>query len=125
MSKWSVRVLPTVKDYAARHGKAPVGLSFSLAALLNFYRGRMVKAGEYEGQRQDGAYPIRDNPEVLAIFNAAWRQADDLERVVTHLLSDTRLWGEDLTGVSGLAEQTAAALARIKALGVKPAMAEL
>ena len=125
VSKWSVRVLPTVKDYAARHGKAPVGLSFSLAALLNFYRGRMVKAGEYEGQRQDGAYPIRDNPEVLAIFNAAWRQADDLERVVTHLLSDTRLWGEDLTGVSGLAEQTAAALARIKALGVKPAMAEL
>jgi len=125
VSKWSVRVLPTVKDYAARYGKAPVGLSFSLAALLNFYRVRMVKAGEYVGQRQDGAYPIRDNPEVLAIFNAAWQQADDLGRLVSCLLSDTRLWGEDLTGVSGLAEQTAAALVRINVIGVKPAMAEL
>ena len=27
VSKWSVRVLPTVKDYAVRHGMAPVGLS--------------------------------------------------------------------------------------------------
>ena len=41
------------------------------------------------------------------------------------LLADTRLWGEDLTRVPGLAVQTAAALARIKAVGVKAAMSEL
>ena len=45
VSKWQVRVLPTVKDYAAKHGKAPAGLSFSLAALLNFYHGKFVGGG--------------------------------------------------------------------------------
>jgi len=48
-----------------------------------------------------------------------------LNQVVASLLADARLWGEDLTRVSGLAEQTASALARIKVVGVKAAMAEL
>ena len=125
VSKWQVRVLPTVKDYVAKHGKAPVGLSFSLAALLNFYHGAFVANGDYEGQRQGAAYPIRDNADLLAIMNAAWQDAGDISKVATSLLADTRLWGEDLTKVAGLAEQTAAALARIKAVGVKAAMAEM
>ena len=125
VSKWQVRVLPTVKDYVAKHGKAPVGLSFSLAALLHFYHGAFVANGDYEGQRQGAAYPIRDNADLLAIMNAAWQDAGDISKVATSLLADTRLWGEDLTKVAGLAEQTAAALARIKAVGVKAAMAEM
>jgi tagaturonate reductase len=125
VSKWQVRVLPTVKDYVAANGRAPAGLSFSLAALLNFYDGRFVEGGEYEGIRQEQNYPIRDSADVLAIVNAAWKDAADVGRVASTLLADTRLWGEDLTQVTGLAEQTAAALARIKAVGVKAAMAEL
>jgi len=125
VSKWQVRVLPTVKDYAAKHGKAPAGLSFSLAALLNFYHGKFVECGEYEGRRQGQTYPIRDSADVLAILNTAWQGAGDLNQVVASLLADARLWGEDLTRVSGLAEQTASALARIKVVGVKAAMAEL
>ena len=58
-------------------------------------------------------------------MNAAWNGATDVTKVAAALLADTRLWGEDLTGVPGLAAQTAAALARIKAVGVKPAMSEL
>ena len=125
VSKWQVRVLPTVKDYVAAHGKAPAGLSFSLAALLNFYHGRFVKDGDFEGIRHDQTYPIRDSAEVLAIVNAGWKDAADVGKVVSTLLADARLWGEDLTQVPGLAEQTAAALTRIKAVGVEVAMAEL
>ena len=125
VSKWQVRVLPTVKDYAARHGKAPAGLSFSLAALLNFYHGKFVEGGEYEGRRQGQAYPIRDSADVLTILNAAWQESGDVGRVALNLLADSRLWGEDLTQVSGLAEQTTNALARIEAVGVKAAMAEV
>lgn len=124
VSKWQVRVLPTVKDYVAKHGKAPAGLSFSLAALLNFYHGSFTAAGEYEGKREAGVYPIRDNADVLSIVSAAW-ESGDAAKVVATLLADTRLWGEDLTKVAGLADQTATALARIKAVGVKAAMAEL
>ncbi len=125
VSKWQVRVLPTVKDYAAKHGKAPAGLSFSLAALLNFYRGQSAANGDYEGQREKGSYPIKDNADILTIMDAAWRGADDVTKVAATLLADTRLWGEDLTKVPGLAEQTANALARIKAVGVEAAMSEV
>ena len=125
VSKWQVRVLPTVKDYIAQHGKAPAGLSFSLAALLNFYHGEFSASGEYEGRRQGQAYPIRDNADLLAILNAAWQGAGDINTVVTTLLADVRLWGEDLTLLAGLAEQATVSLARIKAVGVKAALAEL
>jgi tagaturonate reductase len=125
VSKWQVRVLPTVKDYAAKHGKAPAGLAFSLAALLDFYHGKFAANGDYEGRREKGAYPIKDNADILAIMSAAWAGADDVAQIASTLLADTRLWGEDLTPVPGLAEQTAASLARIQAVGVKTAMSEL
>ncbi len=125
VSKWQVRVLPTVKDYAARHGRAPAGLSFSLAALLNFYHGKFAANGDYEGQREKGVYPIKESTDILAIMSAAWAGEADAAKVASTLLADIRLWGEDLTKVPGLADQTAAALARIKAVGVKAAMSEL
>jgi tagaturonate reductase len=126
VSKWQVRVLPTVKDYVAKNGKAPAGLSFSLAALLNFYHGRFNAAGEYEGMRQGNqTYPIRDGADLLKIIDAAWQASDDVGVQVKTLLADARLWGEDLTRIAGLAEQTAASLARIRAVGVKAAMSEL
>ena len=72
-------------------------------------------------------WAIMKNLHIYAVGNpnAAWQDAGDISKVATSLLADTRLWGEDLTKVAGLAEQTAAALARIKAVGVKAAMAEM
>ncbi len=125
VSKWQVRVLPSLKDRVARYGEAPAGLSFSLAALLRFYRGVMVN-GEYTGTRDAGAYPIRDNAEVIAAMNAAWSaHAGDPQALVAKVLADTRLWGEDLTRIPGLVLLTANHLAAIQAKGVKAAMAEL
>lgn len=125
ISKWKVRVLPTVKDFAAARGKAPAGLAFSLAALLNFYDGKPGTNGELVGDRGGQPYPIKDNADQLAIVAAAWRDAGDPAKVAATLLGDARLWDEDLTRVPGLAEQVAASLARIRAVGVKVAMAEL
>jgi len=93
--------------------------------LLTFYRGKFADNGDYQGQRQGQSYPIKDNADILAIMNAAWDGATDLTKVATTLLADTRLWGEDLTQVSGLAQQTASALTRIKEVGIKSAMGEL
>lgn len=125
VSKWQVRVLPTIKDYAAKHGQAPAGLAFSLAALLHFYHGKFADNGDYLGQRQEQTYLIKDNADILAIMNAAWTGASDMSQVTSTLLTDKRLWGEDLTQVPGLAQQTAVGLTRINAVGVKAAMSEL
>lgn len=128
VSKWQVRVLPTIKDYAREHGHAPKLLSFSLAALLNFYHGSWDAAGDYSGQRDGKPYPIKDNPDVMSTLAEAWRGwsfGEDVTGRVQGVLADARLWGEDLTAVPGLATQVAAALNRIKAVGVKAAIAEL
>jgi tagaturonate reductase len=121
VSKWKVRVLPTVKDYVAKNGTAPVGLAFSLAALLHFYKGSMVN-GEYTGQRAAGSYPIRDDADVIAVMSEAWQDARQPPAVAAKLLADARLWGEDLTRIPGLADQAGRHLAAIEANGVKAAM---
>jgi tagaturonate reductase len=122
VSKWKVRVLPSVLDYAHTHGRAPAGLAFSLAALLWFYRGRFDAAGEFVGQRETGHYPIRDNPEVLEVFATAWRDPTAAART---LLADARLWGMDLTTIPEFAPQVVNALDRIAAVGMLPALAEM
>lgn len=122
VSKWKVRVLPSVLDYTKAHGRAPAGLAFSLAALLWFYRGQFDAAGEYIGQRAAGAYPIRDDRAVLEIFEAAWR---DPVNVAPTLLADARLWGMDLTTVPELTVQVSDALNQIAVVGPLAALADL
>ena len=125
VSKWQVRVLPSLKDFAATHGEAPTGLSFSLAALLRFYRGETVN-GAYVGTRDAGPYPIQDNAAVIATLGAAWAtHGTDPKALVDTVLADARLWGEDLTRIPGLAHRTAHHLAAILGKGMKTAMAEL
>lgn len=127
VSKWTVRVLPSVLDYARAHGRAPTGLAFSLAALLRFYRGRFDAAGEFVGQREAGNYPIRDNRDVLDIFDAAWRDPANvrLADATSALLADTRLWGVDLDAIPDFTSQVVNALDRIEMIGLRPALAEL
>jgi tagaturonate reductase len=123
VSKWRVRVLPSLQDYAAAHGAVPRGLAFSLAALLWFYRGRMVD-GAYVGSRAGLDYPIRDDAEVLATVADAWAaKGDDYRGLTQALLGQKALWGEDLTALPGLAELVAAALATIARDGMRAALA--
>ncbi|PKU25277.1 tagaturonate reductase [Telmatospirillum siberiense] len=126
VSKWKVRVLPTVKDFAAKNGKAPSGLAFSLAALLWFYKGDLV-GGDYTGKRDAGSYPIKDDAAVIETLAAAWKaaKAGQAAAVAAPLLGNTHLWGEDLTKVPGLAEQVGQALTAIEAKGVKAAIQDL
>jgi tagaturonate reductase len=125
VSKWRVRVLPSLKDYVASHGTAPRGLAFSLAALLWFYRGRMVD-GAYVGSRAGVDYPIRDDAEVLAVIADAWaRQGDDHRGLTDALLAQKALWGEDLTALPGLAGLVAARLAAIARDGMRGALADI
>jgi tagaturonate reductase len=119
VSKWKVRVLPTVKDYAARHETVPACLAFSLAALLWFYRGRRVE-GTYTGERAAGSYPIRDDGAVIASLESAWSAGD-----AALTLADTALWGEDLTELPGLQDRVRQDLALIGARGMRAALEQV
>ncbi len=72
VSKFKVRVLPSILEYIKRFGKMPETLLFSFAKLIDFYRTDMTN----------------DDADVTAFMKTA---------TVEELLANTALWGEDLT----------------------------
>ena len=72
VSKFRVRVLPSVLEYIKRYGKKPETLLFSFAKLIDFYKTDMTN----------------DDPEVTRFMR---------ESSVGEILANTALWGEDLS----------------------------
>lgn len=72
VSKFKVRVLPSITAYIARFGKMPSALIFSFAKLIDFYRTDKTS----------------DSPEVTEFMKTA---------SVGDILANTALWGEDLS----------------------------
>jgi tagaturonate reductase len=94
VSKYQVRVLPSVLEYVKRKGKLPEKLLYSLAALIRFYK------GEWQGQ----AIAVNDTPAVLEFFKKAWSNTD-IRVVVKMVLTNKDFWGMDLTAIDGLADE--------------------
>lgn len=92
VSKFQVRVLPSLLEYARRKGDLPQRLVQSLAALIVFYKGK------WKGE----AIALNDTPAVLDFFKKTWSQGD-LSAVAHRVLSNTDLWKTDLTKIDGLA----------------------
>ena len=80
------RLLPTIRDYSARKGKAPELLSFALAGLIVFY------------QRKD----VKDDPAALAMFENAWNSKAPAATLVEQVLRQSAVWGSDLNEIPGL-----------------------
>jgi tagaturonate reductase len=128
VSKYRVRVLPSLLEYRAAHHRLPPALTFSLAALLAFYRGTTIADGALMGQRESGPYPVKDDAEVLQVFADQWLalvRHGDVRTVCGVVLARSDLWGEDLSALPDLAEAVSAQLSRILQIGVHAAVATL
>lgn len=124
VSKWKVRVLPSLLDYQAARAALPPALTFSLAALIAFYRGEPVTANELRGRRGAHSYAIRDDAPVLAHFASAWREVEttqDVAGLVRSTLARVELWGQDLNQVPGLAGAVTKGLQTIITIGARAA----
>jgi tagaturonate reductase len=124
VSKWKVRVLPSLIDAQHSTGRVPPALAFSLAALIAFYRGAVVTINELQGRRGEQTYPIRDDAAVLEFFARAWKRTDetgDWPELATATLARADFWGSDLNTVPGLTEAVARALAEIETGGAREA----
>ncbi len=108
VSKFKVRVLPSLLQYHENERKLPVNLTFSLACLILFYK------GEWNGN----ALPVKDSPETVDEFKAAW-ELGELEQVTNAVLRNESFWGEDLTMVNGLADELVLAMSEIQNNGVE------
>lgn len=115
-SKWAVRVMPSLLDHVAKHGKLPRVLSFSLAALILFYRHQVDDQGRCMGQRDAGAYRVLDDETVLQTLGECWKAHGaglPLEDLVSQILGNTTFWGQDLTEVEGLDTLVTSSLAQM------------
>lgn len=120
VSKWRSRCLPALLAGLERTGRLPARLTFSLAALMAFYTGSTMRGRVLTGRRGDEEYGISDDAAVLAFF--AENSGRETKEFVDAYLSRRDFHGRDLTQVEGLADQTAAYLADIRALGMRSAL---
>lgn len=91
ISKFKVRVLPSLISYLRKQGKVPKNLTFSMAALIYFYGKEVSKH----------PYPLKDDPEIIAFFNKIWSKRN-IEKVALETLSNTDLWDKNLAEISPL-----------------------
>ncbi len=125
VSKYRVRVLPSLLDYMTAYRRLPPALTFSLAALLAFYRGTEIRDGALWGSRTGSPYPVRDDAPVLAAFAEQWsayEERRDLGVLVRALLGRVDFWGEDLCAMPDLIEGVTGHLSRILSGGVREAL---
>jgi len=116
VSKWKVRVLPTLKDIYARDGKLPKNLTFSFAAFAAFYRTSKMQNGYLIGTRGSETYKISDDKEAMKFFH---NNADKPTAEYAALLAgNTAFWGEDLTKLPGFLETTIKNLESIEKNGM-------
>jgi len=84
ISKFKSRVLVSIKDYVLKFNKAPKVLSFSLAALISFYKNGI------------GSF-VNDDAEFLDGLSNLFKNCKNEKELINNILSDKILWGEDLT----------------------------
>ncbi|OCG01465.1 tagaturonate reductase [Gilliamella sp. wkB112] len=95
LTKFKTRLLPQLLTYSQRFNQPPKYISFSLAALIAFYR------GEYQGQ----AISLTDDAHLLERFKQ-WQPLyqNDVKTLVSNVLKMTDHWGQDLNNVVGLTD---------------------
>ncbi len=91
ISKFKVRVLPSLLEFIKLKETLPIHLVESLAALILFYK------GEYNGEM----IPLSDTQEVLDFMKVAWKD-NDHKAAANKILSNEKFWDQDLTQINGL-----------------------
>ena len=75
ISKWRARVLPTFRDFFRTNGRIPEHLTVGFSCLMHLYRTRYAE--------------LKDDAAVLSFFASG--------KPLKDFLSDSSVWGEDLT----------------------------
>ena len=123
-SKWRARNLPSLLEYVEKEGKLPKCLVTSFAAYMAFFSADIQELNEngLVCRRPKGNdYVCSDDRFVLEFY---YEHKDDDAKTLTHaVMTDERMWGQDLTKVPGFEEAAAEALELIRKEGALKAFA--
>ena len=124
-SKWRARNLPSFKDYVDKCGSLPKCLTASFAAYMAFYSCD-IQGLDDKGltcRRPKGNdYVVCDDRFVLEFYFA---HKDDSPEALAHaVMTNTDMWGEDLTAIPGFEAEAARILGLIREKGALAAYKE-
>ncbi|MBW9171495.1 tagaturonate reductase, partial [Clostridium estertheticum] len=119
MSKYETRDLPSLLQFVKVKNELPKRLVFSLAALMEFYKGK----------RGEEIIKLSDDADVLELYKTQWAKCDGsevaLRKLVTAILAYKKVWKMDLNEVKGLTEAVTHSLLNIEKIGIKEAIKEV
>ncbi|NMF06779.1 tagaturonate reductase [Clostridium beijerinckii] len=119
LSKYKTRDLPSLTEYLKRKGALPKKLVFSLASLIEFYKGK----------RGDEDIQLTDDEDILELFKKLWEKYDGtkegLNKIVTSVLAYEKNWGSNLNGIPNLTDEVSRYLEIIEKVGMKEAIKEV
>lgn len=115
-SKFVSRLLPTFRDHLKNQKALPVHICFAWAALICLYR------GEWKGK----LFNLKDDPERLSFFRQQWEKfTDNYLNLVNEILSESAIWGEDMTKIPELTSAIAGFVELIDKHGMEEALTYL
>ncbi len=123
-SKWRARNMPSFKDYIAKNGKLPKCLTMSLAAYIAFFSNdiqRRDKDALICKRPKGNEYSVQDDSWVLDFYFE--HKSDTPEALVKAVLTNEKMWGEDLTAIAGLEAKVVEDLKLIRTKGAEAAFA--
>ncbi|MGG0465234.1 tagaturonate reductase [Priestia aryabhattai] len=119
MTKFKTRNIPTLKEYVEKQGTLPALLTFSLSALISFYKGK----------REEEKIELSDDSAVLEMYESLWNTYDGTEKSISYIVREVlgykQHWGEDLNTIPSLTEAVTNGVLAIETLGMKQAMKEI
>lgn len=117
VSKWRARCMPSFLGYIELNKELPKHLTFSLAALMAFYKGTEIRDKALIGHRGGQEYNIMDDMAVLEFFAANSEKPS--KEFAQKFLSNTEFFGQDLTEIDGLTDAVAGYLDEIAEKGMR------
>lgn len=117
VSKWRARCMPSFLGYIELNKELPRHLTFSLAALMAFYKGTEIRDKALIGHRGGQEYNIMDDMAVLEFFAANSEKPS--REFAQNFLGNVDFFGQDLTEIEGLVDTVAGYLDEIAAKGMR------
>ncbi|SMD08833.1 tagaturonate reductase [Pedobacter africanus] len=119
--KMKIRILPVLLNYYKLYNRVPSHIAFGFAAFLLFMRSDKQDGNQYFGNYNGHVYAITDD-EAAYFYNAAKQSGPDYVNLV---LADHKVWGTDLSALSGFNETVQENYNNILKYGMPEALARL
>lgn len=124
--KYKTRVLPLLLQWTQEKKQIPVRMSFSLAALINYYKPvELIDEEHMNGERLERTYKIRDSKEAVKTLHEAWTEKQSTEHLVMKVLENEDLWGINLYNIEGLHKVVCEHLENMIQNGMKQSVVQL